>query len=117
MFPKFFLQQFIFLFITGEDEECTGNCKELESALVAVREEIVEGTGAWVIKSHAPTHAKLFGVKESSVVFIRSGIPLLYTGPKDNEEFLAHYLLSNKESSVHQLYDKTFEVKYEFKLC
>ena len=70
----------------------------------------MEDTGAWVIRSYAPTQANRFGLSDSAIIFVRSGAPLLYAGPSDNEEFLLHYLLSNKESAVHHLNDKTFEV-------
>ncbi|KAG0711072.1 hypothetical protein GWK47_021495 [Chionoecetes opilio] len=43
------------------------------------------------------------------IIFVRKGVPLLYTGRADDDEYLLHYLITNPESSVHILADENFE--------
>lgn len=47
----------------------------------------------------------------AAVIFIRNGIPLLYTGPTDDDDFMLQYLVTNTESAVHPLSDVNFEVR------
>lgn len=94
--------------LLGESEECNGRCEELEDSLVAVREDVVESLNAWVLRTYSPKHNTQYGIKSSQVIFIRRGVPLLYTGPAD-DEFMLHYLLTNQKSSVKLLTDDTFE--------
>lgn len=101
-------ESFVVLLL-GESEECSGRCEDLEDSLVAVREDVVESLNAWVLRTYSPKYNTQFGIKSSQVVFIRRGVPLLYTGPPDDDEFLLHYLLKNEKSSVKLLTDDTFE--------
>ncbi|XP_053644397.2 uncharacterized protein [Cherax quadricarinatus] len=97
----------------SDSSECTGKCKELEDTLALIREDIVEAFNAWVVRSHSPSLAEQYGLSSkkmgTGVVFIRNGIPLLYSGPVDDDEFMLDYLISNPESAVHHLTDGNFE--------
>ncbi|XP_045606261.1 thioredoxin domain-containing protein [Procambarus clarkii] len=97
----------------GDSSECTGRCKELEGTLALIREDIVETFNAWVVRTHSPSLAEQYGLNNkkmgAGVVFIRNGIPLLYSGPADDDEFMLNYLIANPESTVHQLSDVNFE--------
>ncbi|XP_063609923.1 uncharacterized protein LOC134783852 [Penaeus indicus] len=46
---------------------------------------------------------------EPGIIFVRSGIPMLYNGPADDDEFLLHMFVSNLDSVVKSLGDSTFE--------
>ncbi|XP_047494537.1 uncharacterized protein LOC125042735 [Penaeus chinensis] len=102
----------------SDTPECTGKCKDLEDTLIAVREDIVESLNAWVVRTHSPALAKQYGLTavveenpkiEPGIIFVRSGIPMLYNGPADDDEFLLHMFVSNLDSVVKSLGDSTFE--------
>lgn len=93
--------------------ECTGRCEDLEDTLALIREDVVEALNAWVVRTHSPALAEEYGLNDkkvgSGVVFIRKGIPLLYTGHASDDDFMLHYLITNRESKVHSLSDVNFE--------
>ena len=83
-----------------------------EKSLLSIREELAEAVGAWVIRSHAPEVLSGMGgdTTTDSIVFVRQGKPLYYTGPLDDEDHLLSHFVYNKESNVNSLTDSTFEV-------
>lgn len=97
------------LLLLGENEECIDVCEELEDTLAAVREDVVESLNAWVLRTYSPKLNTEYGIKGSQVIFLRNGVPLLYTGPPDDDEFLLHYLVTNQNSFVKLLTDDNFE--------
>lgn len=97
----------------SSDTDCTGRCEELEDTLASIREDVVEALNAWVVRTHSPTLSTEFGLNtkktRGDIIFVRKGVPLLYTGPAHDDEYLLHYLITNPESSVHILTDDNFE--------
>ena len=96
--------------ILGKDEECTGLCKTYEDTLLSIREDLVENTGGWVIRSYAPELFKFNGFKDSLILFMRNQRPIIYQGKEDDDEELYSYLINNKVSVVHNMTDDNFEV-------
>lgn len=83
---------------------------------MAIREELAEALGAWVMRCHAPTTVAGWGGDASTdtLVFVRHGRPMLYTGSADtDEDEMLNYFLVNKESFVRSLTDENFEVSYD----
>ncbi|KAG7168363.1 uncharacterized protein LOC121867210 [Homarus americanus] len=97
----------------SDSSECTGKCEELEATLELIREDIVEALNAWVVRTHTPAVAQQYGLSGkktgTGVIFIRNKIPLLYSGPADDDEFMLHYIVTNPDSAVHHLSDVNFE--------
>uniref|UniRef100_A0A0P4WMG4 Thioredoxin domain-containing protein n=1 Tax=Scylla olivacea TaxID=85551 RepID=A0A0P4WMG4_SCYOL len=92
--------------------DCTGRCEELEDTLASIREDVVEALNAWVVRTYSPTLSTEYGLntkKTGDIIFVRKGVPLLYSGPADDDEYLLHYLITNPESSIHTLTDVNFE--------
>ena len=65
-----------------------------------------------MLRSHAPAILKGWGgdIEADSIVFVRDGSPMLYTGSTQDDDELLNYLLTNKESNVRSLNDASFEV-------
>ncbi|KAK4304544.1 hypothetical protein Pmani_023425 [Petrolisthes manimaculis] len=97
----------------SEGSECTGGCEELEDTLASIREDVVEAVNAWVIRTHSPTLALQYGLVgkslANSIVLFSNGVPMLYTGPPDDDEIMLSFLVTNPESSLHSLTDVNFE--------
>jgi len=87
-------------------------CEEYEGELASTREdlvEILEGDG-WVVKaigSQIIPHLS-FTTEVPQIVMFRSGLPVLYDGPA-NEEVLLEVLTQAKEPAVQELTDNSFE--------
>ncbi|XP_068213563.1 thioredoxin domain-containing protein-like [Palaemon carinicauda] len=99
--------------LLSDQKECSEKCGELEETLASIREDVVEALNAWVVRTYAPELSVEYGLKDvnldNAIVFVRSGVPLLYTGPADNDELMLHFIVTNLESVIHTLNDDTFE--------
>jgi len=101
-------EQFVLvLFCTDANEE---RCEEFEGEMAAIREDFIDTIGdAWVIKvlnSYLVTDFSWS--KDPVIVFFRSGLPVIYDGPA-NEEVMLETLMRYKEPGVKELTDVTFE--------
>jgi len=87
-------------------------CEEFEGELASIREDLIDsldGDG-WVVKlvdSSVWEHFA-FSNEQPVVLFIRSGQPVLYDGPA-NEEIILQSLVQYREPNVQDLTDNTFE--------
>lgn len=61
----------------------------------------VKAFNSQLVRLYSPT-------KEPALVFFRHGIPMLYEGPTD-EESIIHHFSENKDPTVRELNDETFE--------
>ena len=82
----------------------------METELAGVREDLVETINAWVVKAVKSKLKDNFnpGQAEPQVVFFRKTVPVLYTGPAD-EEILLETLMLYKDRCVQDLTDTSFE--------
>lgn len=95
-----------------KEQQCSGPCQQLERQLVAVREELAEALGAWVMRCYAPTTVAGWGGDTSTdtLVFVRIGRPMFFSGSSlTDEDEMLNYFLVNKESFVRSLTDDNFE--------
>jgi len=105
-------EKYVVALFCPEGEEAAERCEEFEGELASVREdlvEILEGDG-WVVKavgSQIITHLS-FTPSVPVIVMFRSGLPVLYDGPA-NEEVLLEVLTQAKEPGVQELTDNSFE--------
>lgn len=84
-------------------------CEQFENELTGLREDLVETLNAWVVKLVDSSMTRLYTPdKEPAIVFFRHGVPLLYSGPL-NDELILHTFTNNKEPAVKELNDDTFE--------
>ncbi|XP_014280654.1 protein disulfide-isomerase A4 [Halyomorpha halys] len=84
-------------------------CEKLESALINIREDLVDSLNCWVVKAENSYLVKLYNpTKEPSLVFFRHGVPLLYDGDI-NEDLILHVFSDNKDPIVKELSDENFE--------
>lgn len=61
-------------------KDCS-QCEEYETALLNIREDLVDQLNAYVVSCVSSMLAKLYNpAKEPSIVFFRHGVPLLYDG-------------------------------------
>lgn len=99
--------------LLSDEQKCSGKCRELEETLSSIREDVVESLNAWVVRTHSPELNTEYGLNEvklsTAIVFLRSGNPLLYTGPAEDDDFMLDYLVTNIVSPIHPLGDNTFE--------
>jgi len=101
-------EQFVLvLFCTDTNAE---RCSEFEDEMAAIREDFIDTVGdAWVIKVMNSELVGDFQVsKDPVIVFFRSGLPVIYDGPA-NEEIMLETLMRYKEPGVKELTDATFE--------
>lgn len=101
-------EQFVLvLFCTDANEE---RCEEFEGEMAAIREDFIDTVGdAWVIKVlNSQLVTDFSWSKEPVIVFFRSGLPVIYDGPA-NEEVMLETLMRYKEPGVKELTDVTFE--------
>ncbi|KAF5285398.1 hypothetical protein FQA39_LY16652 [Lamprigera yunnana] len=84
-------------------------CDNYESELTNLREDFVDTLNAWVVKVISSQLVRLYNpTHEPALVFFRHGVPLLYNGPLD-DELILHTFTNNKEPTVKELTDETFE--------
>lgn len=85
-------------------------CDKFESALINIREDLVDSLNCWVVKAENSYLVKLYNPsKEPSLVFFRHGVPLLYDGDA-NEDLILHVFSENKDPVVRELSDDNFEI-------
>ncbi|CAH1404041.1 unnamed protein product [Nezara viridula] len=84
-------------------------CDKFESALINIREDLVDSLNCWVVKAENSYLVKLYNPsKEPSLVFFRHGVPLLYDG-EISEDLILHVFSDNKDPVVRELSDDNFE--------
>jgi len=88
-------------------------CGDYEGELATIREDLVDSLNAWVVKAAKDTVLKSDFVpgpenSKPAIVFFRDQIPVLYTGPA-NDEVMLETLAAAKESCVQELTDTSFE--------
>ncbi|XP_076761955.1 protein disulfide-isomerase A4 [Xylocopa sonorina] len=84
-------------------------CDNFENEMILLREDLVNTLSAWVVKAIDSQLLRLYSAdKEPAVVFFRHGMPLLYDGPLNDEEILTMFT-ENREPTVKELTDDTFE--------
>jgi len=97
------------LFCSDGNEE---RCEEFEGELASIREDLIDITDGdgWVVKlvNSALIHYYSFTPDVPAIVMFRSGLPVLYDGPA-NEEVMLDTLSQNKEAGVQELTDSSFE--------
>lgn len=73
-------------------------------------EDFKEHLDAITVKAFNSQLVRLYNptAKEPALVFFRHGIPILYEGPLD-EDTIVHHFSENKEPTVRELNDETFE--------
>lgn len=70
---------------------------------------MVDTLNAWVVKITNSNLVQLYNpTREPALVFVRHGVPLLYHG-EVNDELILHTFRENKEPTVRELDDSTFE--------
>ena len=107
---KFFSNKFVINlnpYFLGDESEAS---QDMETELAGVREDLVETINAWVVKAVKSKLKDNFnpGQAEPQVVFFRKTVPVLYTGPAD-EEILLETLMLYKDRCVQDLTDTSFE--------
>lgn len=76
---------------------------------MSVREDLVDSLNAWVVKIYNSNLVQIYSpAKEPALVFMRHGVPLLYSGDI-NDELILHTFRENKEPNVRELDDSNFE--------
>ena len=85
-------------------------CEDYESELSAIREDLVDSLNAWVVKAsdNSPLKADFNPGDKPTIVFLRNRVPVLYTGPA-NEEIMLETLAAYKETCTQALTDTSFE--------
>jgi len=99
-------EQYVLVLFSDESDAS----HDMETELAAVREDLVETINAWVVKAVKSKLKDSFnpGQAEPQVVFFRKTVPVLYTGPAD-EEILLETLMAYKDRCVTDLTDTSFE--------
>lgn len=99
-------EKYVIVLFTKKDCEL---CDNYEAELTALREDLVDTLNAWVVKIVSSQLVRLYNpTNEPALVFFRHGVPLLYEGPV-NDELILHTFTNNKEPTVKELTDETFE--------
>lgn len=102
-------EQFVLvLFCTDQNAE---RCEEFEGEMAAIREDFIDAVqgDAWVVKLVNSKETSKYSISEEPVIVLfRSGLPVLYDGPA-NEEVLLETLMHYKEPGVKELTDSSFE--------
>ncbi|KZC07712.1 PREDICTED: uncharacterized protein LOC107185988 [Dufourea novaeangliae] len=99
-------EKYVVVLFTKKDCE---TCTNFENEMIHLREDLVDSLFAWVVKVVDSHLRELYSPDEEPVlVFFRYGIPLLYDGPLNDEEILSMFT-ENKEPTVKELTDDTFE--------
>jgi len=98
----------IALLCTSENTE---RCEEFEGELASIREDLIDALeDGWVVKLVDSQMWGFFAFSNEKpiVVFLRSGLAILYDGPA-NEEIMLDSLVQYREPCVQELTDTTFE--------
>lgn len=99
-------EKYVIVLFTKKDCDA---CDNYENELTVLREDLVDSVNAWVVKAVSSQLVRLYNPNhEPALVFFRHGIPLLYDGPI-NDELILHTFTNNKEPTVKELTDETFE--------
>ncbi|XP_059611959.1 thioredoxin domain-containing protein [Phlebotomus argentipes] len=99
-------ESFLVVLFTKKDCEPCGTYERLTTIL---REDLQQSLDAVVVKAVNSQLVRLYSPsKEPALVFFRHGIPLLYDGPL-NEDSILQLFQHNKDPSVKELSDDTFE--------
>ncbi|CAK9823382.1 Thioredoxin domain-containing protein [Anthophora retusa] len=99
-------EKYVVVLFTSKDCE---TCENYENEMIHLREDLVNSLSAWVVKAVDSQLLLLYSTdKEPVLVFFRHGMPLLYDGPLNDEEILTMFI-ENKEPTVKELTDDTFE--------
>ncbi|CAK9800459.1 Thioredoxin domain-containing protein [Anthophora quadrimaculata] len=99
-------EKYVVVLFTSKDCEA---CDNYENEMIHLREDLVNSLSAWVVKAVDSQLLLLYSTdKEPVLVFFRHGMPLLYDGPLNDEEILTMFI-ENKEPTVKELTDDTFE--------
>jgi len=84
-------------------------CEDYEGHLAMIREDLVDASGTYVVKVSGSALLEKFNIKEApAILYYRSGIPMIYDGPSDEEEML-EFFFTNSESNLQHLHDTNFE--------
>jgi len=78
------------MFTAHKDNEAS---EKWENTVLALREDLVDTLGAWVVRAENSPMARLYNPKAPSqpfIVYFRHGVPLLYDG------LFANFKLKNK---------------------
>jgi len=104
---KLINQEQYVLVLFSDDSDAS---QDMETELASVREDLVETINAWVVKAVKSKLKDSFnpGQAEPQVVFFRKAVPVLYTGPAD-EEIILETLMLYKDQCVQSLTDTSFE--------
>lgn len=99
-------EKYVVVLFTQKDCEA---CDNFENEMIHLREDLVDSLSAWVVKAIDSQLLRLYSPdKEPALVFFRHGMPLLYDGPLNDEQILITFT-ENKEPTVKELTDDTFE--------
>ncbi|XP_031839074.1 protein disulfide-isomerase A4 [Nomia melanderi] len=99
-------EKYVVVLFTKKDCE---TCDNFENELIHLKEDLINSLIPWVVKAVDSQLRKIYIPDEEPIlVFFRYGIPLLYDGPLNDEEILTLFT-ENKEPTVKQLTDDTFE--------
>ena len=84
-------------------------CDNFENLITDLSQHFMQLLSAKVVKAIDSQLLRLYSTdKEPALVFFRHGVPLLYDGPLNDEEILTMFT-ENKEPTVKELTDDTFE--------
>ncbi|KAJ6639353.1 Thioredoxin domain-containing protein [Pseudolycoriella hygida] len=85
------------------------DCDKYEDHLLNLKGDIKETLNAHTVKAFNSQMTKLYSpTKEPAVVFFRHGVPLVYSGPI-NEDAIFQYFNENQIPTVRELSDVNFE--------
>ncbi|XP_043250046.1 thioredoxin domain-containing protein [Colletes gigas] len=99
-------EKYVVVLFTSRDCE---RCNNFENKVILLREDLVDSLSAWVVRVVDSQLLRLYSTdKEPALVFFRHGIPLLCDGSLNEEEILMMFT-ENKEPTVKELTDDTFE--------
>ncbi|XP_055679626.1 thioredoxin domain-containing protein [Lutzomyia longipalpis] len=99
-------QSFLITLFSKKDCEA---CATYERLTTILQEDFQHSLDAVVVKAVNSQLTRLYSPgKEPALVFFRHGVPLLYDGPL-NEDAILQQFQQNKDPSVKELTDETFE--------
>lgn len=108
LFNVFFIEFYCFFVFYIAKKDCEP-CATHERLTTILREDFQQSLDAVVVKAVNSQLTRLYSPgKEPALVFFRHGVPLLYDGPL-NEDSVLQLFQQNKDPSVKELSDETFE--------